>query len=275
MSNRVLFRLAFLLMLASCLSCSTERKLAKKFLNEHKGESLMLSPVDFIYKENPAAYIDTRKYTTPEQQDSVAFYSSKFVQHVSDSIFLTLFMNSLIETLESYSFNVFMDQEANLFLASPKPGWILQMAQMSLVEDYSISSVSGYDYEGEEFIHQFRVNEVSLDTWLEVNRVNTVQSKQLLFLSGYIRDDTSRRISLDYDFGQFYYTNDNDSIDLDNIYEMADASGRKHAELLFDYFMNDYIQRNMQGVLPKMSFHYNSIWNRLENHPWEYFELIK
>lgn len=274
MYSRILFRLSFLLMLLSSLSCSTERKLAKKYLNEHRGESLMLSPVDIIYKENPAAFIDTRKYTTPEQQDSVAFYASKYVQFVSDSIFLTHFMNSMIETLESFSFNVFMDQEANLFLASPKPGWIVQIAQMSLVEDYSISSVTGYDTEGEEYSFQFKINEVSLDTWLDVNRVNSSQSKQLLFLSGYIQDDTTKRISLDYSFGEFYYRNDNDSIHLNNIYEMADASGQKHAELLFDHFMNDYIQQNMKGTKPRKSFHYNKIWNRLESHPWEFFEVI-
>lgn len=275
MLSRVLFRLSFLLMLASCLSCSMERKLAKKYLNEHKGESLMLSPVDIIYKENPAAYIDTRKFITPGQQDSVAFFSSKYVQYVSDSIFLTHFMNSMIETLESYSFKVYMDQEANLFLASPKPGWIVQVAQMSLLEDYIVSSVPGYDILGDQYSFQFNINEVSLDTWLEVNRVNTNQSKQLLYLSGYIQDDTSQRISLDYIDGQFYYRNDNDTIHLDNIYEMAEASGQKHAELLFDYFLNDYVQRNMEGVKPRLKFHYNRFWNRLEIHPLEFFEFIE
>jgi hypothetical protein len=57
---------------------------------------------------------------------------------------------------------------------------------------------------------------------------------------------------------------------------MASQSGQKHADLLFDYFMNDYIRRNLgsyNGIRKEM--HYNHKMNRINAGLLERFEVLR
>jgi hypothetical protein len=43
-----------------------------------------------------------------------------------------------------------------------------------------------------------------------------------------------------------------------DVYKMAYESGQKHAQLLFDHFMNDYIGENLStGAVSKEYFYYD------------------
>ena len=100
------------------LNDSAERNLGRQYVNNHKGDAIMLSPCNFLYKENPGAYVDLSRFPKPQQQDSVAYFNSSYMQFVSDSVFLTLFTNSLIDELSSLGYDVVLDQSADLFLNS-------------------------------------------------------------------------------------------------------------------------------------------------------------
>jgi hypothetical protein len=269
--------LRFLVVLAFALlvSCSAERKLAREYVKNHVGEGVMISATDFLYKENLGAYIDASKFSTAEQQDSVAYYTSTFVQYISDSVFLSSFFNSMIGELQHYGYTVILDHSADVFLGYERPAWIIQMAQLQLEEDFAPGVAYGYNDEDEEYYQEYKVNEVSLNSWLEINRLNSDDPKQMLFLSGYISDDSSLNVSLQYFNGHFYLTNPNVTIGLNNIYDMATASGKKHAELLFDYFLNDYIRlKSPKGITHRKEFHYNWKFRKLDNQLYEKFEVV-
>jgi len=235
----------------------------------------MLSPAEFIYKDNPGALIDLQRYPERTQQDSIAFFSSQFIQHVSDSTFLTHFTNALIDELEAFGYHVTLDQAADQFLASHNPSWIVQLSQLQLEEDYTPAYVYGYDDEDQEYVQEYKVNSVSLNSWTEVSPINSGKgARQMLYLSGYISDDAGQYISLEYYNGQFYLNDYRYTIDLDDIYLMAAASGKKHAELLTDYFMNDYIRRNLKkSNAVRKEMHYNRKLNKISAGLMERFEV--
>jgi len=276
--HRFLLISGYLALLVSLLtSCSPERILARKYVHNHAGDGIMLSPCNFLYKENPGAYIDLSFYPSQAQQDSVAYYSSSYVQYISDSVFLTRFTNSLIDALNSCGYNVMLDESADLFLGSEKPRWIVQLSQLQIEEDFTVRKAYGYNDEDEEFIQPYRINSIGLNSWLEVNPVNSGESaKQLLFLSGYIQDDLNQNLRLDFYKGQFYYSAVRDTISFSDIYRMASQSGKKHAELLFDYFMNDYIRRNLyRGSATRREMHYNPKLNKISVGLMERFEVVR
>lgn len=271
------YAIFFLLLAGLLTSCSMERNLARDYVKNHKGEGIMLSPVNFLYKENTGAYIDTSKYPLSSQQDSVAYYSSSYMQFISDSIFLTVFTNSLIDALSDEGFDVTLDESADLFLGSRKPTWILQISQLQLEEDFTPRVVYAYDDEDVEYFQEYRQNLIGLNSWLEVSRLNAENSKkQLLFLSGYIEDDANQGVSLEYYEGEFYFRAARDTIQISDIYRMASSSARKHAELLFDYFMNDYIRLNLHNTTGiRKEMHYDRKLNRIESGLRERFELAR
>ncbi|NVO21037.1 MAG: hypothetical protein HXX13_15150 [Bacteroidetes bacterium] len=259
------------------ISCSAERKLARKYVREHQGEGIMLMPTNFLYKENPGAYIDTDKFPSSDQQDSVAFYSSNYVQYVSDSMVLTLFTNYLIDGLVDYGYKVNLEDNADQFLSSGKPTWIIQLSQLQLEENFIPRYIYGYDDEDEEYMDEYRQNVISLNSWLEVNHLNAENArKQMLYLSGFIEDDPNQVASLEYYKGQFYMVNSRDTISMRDVYSMAAASGKKHAELLFDYFMNDYIRVNMPaGDAHRKEMHFDRKLNRIQAGLIEKFDLVR
>jgi hypothetical protein len=277
MHSRLLFALIISLMSGILFSCSAERNLARTYVKAHKGDGILISPLNFLYKENLGAFIDKSKFPSINQQDSVAFYSSNYVQYISDSIFLTNFTNSLIDELGSYGYNVTLDESADVFLGSGNSKWIVQLSQLQLDEDFIPRRVFGYDYDDEEYYQDYRQNLISLSSWIEVNPLNSVNGKkQLLYLDGYIIDDASQNISLDYYNGEFYLKDFRDTISFLNIYEMATASGKKHAELLFDYFMNDYIRSMLpKSIANRKEMHYDHKLKHIEAGLIERFDVIR
>jgi len=268
--------LVALLLLMALTSCSLERRLAREYVKDHSSEAVMLLPADYIFKENPGATIDPAEFPDPTVQDSVAIHSSLFVQYVSDSIFLTLFTNALIDELTAYGYNVILDQAADEFLSTENPSWIVQIAQLLIEEDYSPEFVYGYDDEDEEYIQEYQTNTITLNSWVEVSPINKGRGKrQLLFLSGYISDEEAPLVTMDYYNGEFYINDFRNRVELSDLYRMASASGRKHAELLSDYFMNDFIRRNLVlGSGQRKEMHYNRRLNRISEGLFERFEVI-
>lgn len=267
-----IFGISLLLLLGAC---STERKLARTFVKKHNGNGIMIVPVYDLLKDNLTITYDTNILYTTKQIDSIAWSQSNFIQHISDSVFLTNFTNSLINELSSIGFDVYLDETSDVYLSLPDPKWIVQLAQLQLDEDYRIKYNQKYSVENNSIFYEgFRVNQVNLSSWLEVSRTNTA-NKQVLFLEGYIQDDYHLGFDVDLMQGDFGMLGNRDSLELQDVYIMAQSSGKKHAELLFDYFMNDYIRDNLPtGIVNREYFHYDFKSKSLQRGLKERFDVV-
>lgn len=256
--------------------CSPERNLAKKYIKNHTGSGIMIVPLYEIYKDNLTINYDTAVQYTPDQLDSMAWFQSCYIQHISDSIFLTRFTNSLINELSQSGYNVYVDGSSDIFLSLPDPKWMVQIAQLHLSEEHRIDyrEVFTIGGGGEPSLEGFRINQVNMSTWFEVSRTNT-GNKQILFLEGYIQDDFHMGVDFDLMEGTVGLLGNRDSLEIDNVYLMAEQSGQKHAELLFDYFMNDYIRENLPaGIVHREYFRYNRRTKSLNRGLVERFDVV-
>lgn len=127
---------------------------------------------------------------------------------------------------------------------------------------------------GEPFTEGLRVNQVSLSSWLEVSRANT-GNKQVLFLEGYIQDYIKRGVNLNLMEGNVGLEQIRDSMTVEDVYKMASDMGQKHAEMLFDYFMNDYIRENLPaGIVNRQYFRFDRKSNSLKKGLKERFDVV-
>jgi hypothetical protein len=101
--------------------CSPERNLAKQYVKHHKGNRIFIVPTFELYKDNQTiSYNDSVKYSE-EQFDSMAWVQSCYIQHVSDSVFLSRFTNGLINELDREGFDAYVGDSSETPLLLPGP----------------------------------------------------------------------------------------------------------------------------------------------------------
>ena len=267
--------LSFVSILLLVEACSPERNLARDYVKQHKGNGIMIVPLYELYKDNLTISFDTAVSYSPQQSDSIAWVQSCFIKHVSDSLFLTTFTNSLIDKLSADGYDVYVDGSSDIFLSLPDPKWMVQIAQLQLNEQHSYNYYDLYAVDGSEpATESLRINRVNLSSWFEVSRANT-EKKQVLYLDGYIQDDIKRGVNFDLMEGSIGLEQIRDSIKMNDVYKMAFDLGQKHAELLFDYFMNDYIRENLPaGIVNRQYFRFDRKSNSLKKGLKERFEVV-
>lgn len=254
------FRLIILFIFFVIAACSPEYKFARQYIRNHLGNTVMIVPSYELYKDNQTISYDTNVIYSPFQFDSIAWEQSCYIKHVSDSIFLTTFTNSLIKELKKERFEVYVIDDSNAFQGLPEPKWLVQIPQLQLNENHCLSmyQVSDENQEGYEYLFaDLRINMLSLLSWFEASPTST-GNQQVLFYSESIMDGLPRKSDLILNMGNEGLQQNRDSLEIEDIYTLADESGRKHAKMLFNHFMNEYINKNLPaGIIPRKYFYYN------------------
>ena len=256
-------------------ACSPERNLARQYVKSHTGNGIMISPLNELYKDNRSISYDTAIKYNPDQLDSMAWVQSEFIKYISDSVFLTIFTNSLIKELGKEGFDVYVDGGSDIFLALPDPKWMVQIAQLQLDEEHKYNYYEMYSADnGEPYYDSLRMNQVRLSSWFDVSRANT-GNKQVLYLEGYIQDEIRRGINFNLQEGTVGLEQIRNAFKINDVYLMADELGKKHAQLLFDYFINDYIREHLPaGIVNRKYFYYDPKSQTLKKGQKERFDVV-
>lgn len=265
----------FVCIMMLLVACSPERNLARNYVKQYKGNGVMIIPLNELFKDNLTISFDSTVKYSPEQFDSIAWFQSCFIKHVSDSLYLTKFTNSLIDKLSADGYDVYLDGSSDIFLSLPDPKWVVQIAQLQLNEQYSNKYYDLYSFDGSESLTEsLRINQVSLSSWFEVSRANT-GNKQVLYIEGYIEDNINRSVDFNLMEGSVGMEQIRDSIKVNDVYRMASDMGQKNAELLFDYFLNDYIRENLPaGTANRQYFRFDRKSKSIKKGLKERFEVV-
>jgi hypothetical protein len=238
----------------------------------------MILPSYELYKDNLTISYDTNAIYSAFQFDSIAWEQSCYIKHVSDSIFLTTFTNSLIKELRKEEFEVYVSDDSNAFQELPEPKWLVKIPELQLNENHCISTyeVSYEKQEGYEYSFAgLRTNMISLLSWFEASQAST-GNPQVLFRCESIMDGLTSGSKMILDMGNEGLQQNRDSLEIEDIYTLADESGRKHAEILFNHFMNEFVKNNLpSGTIPRKYFYYNRISQSLRPGLNEWHELAE
>lgn len=258
-------------------SCTVEHQLARQYLRSKPDKTLLIIPTDFIYKSNltyqepdPVTMIDRLSY------DSAGYYRSTYLQYISDSAFLEKFYNAFIAEMTDYGYRIFLPDDSLAFDRQQGQKWKIRFAQLQMEEETKTHYIDTYDPDDNYYYKEYDLTTVGINSWTEVAFDLAADQQRLLYLSGFIQDDFEGGFSYNRFDDKMYFTNRMLKITYSDIYRMAEASGKKHAELLSDYLLNDYIRRNMPpGVTRRLIYHYDRRFRTLTTDVTERFEVLK
>lgn len=256
---RLRFSVAFFVFLFLFSSCSPERKLAMQFLRhkEYKGSIMVVQPYALDLINNREINLDSLMLPEGVNLDSLAFQQSKYLNQLSDSVFLENYINSFIQTLKKNGFQVYLPDQLDEFLAVKSPAYIIKFAQVELVED-------SYPYRVEEKILKveykktFDLNRVSLHSWFEFEARDTAWNK-VFYAENSVMDDFSGEFLSEGLIGSPTFLYQIDSLTILHVYWLAADAGKKYAEYFTNYLMNSYIRKHFNpGQVPLKMFYYDS-----------------
>lgn len=258
-------------------SCYPEYKLAKSYIDSNPDISIMILPIDYLFKTNQKTNNmgDTTGLSDWEM-DSVLMANSLFLKDISDSVFLETFINSLIIEFEKLGFSVYTENYIDSFLFFQSPAIIFNIAQLEL-EEHTFEFEDSELIRGTEYFKKLQLNAITINSWIEISTLNAEEEGRKLFFA----DETIADIVDGY-FGENLFTGDVKynyrivEIDEEIIYRYCELLGRRYAGYTYDFLMNEYIQQNFPSN-KKLRFymHYNRANKTLDPTEEDRFEIIK
>ncbi len=249
----------FLPALAGLNSCIPEQKVAKTFIQSKQVINLLVNPPEMVYKFNhKGEVIEGFDSLKTELQDSALWVTSRYIQFMSDSIFLENYMNSFIDELRLLGLNVFLESTADSFKANEPQSYIIDIAQVQ-IDEY----LYPLDDEGEFFdslyFKRINLNAVDFSYWFDLRKAFVPNPRTtVLYSSVTSYDSFDGRFFNDPFTGQIRYRYNIDSLIVKDLYSSATYLGKKHAGYLYDFFLNQYIARNLpEGLEMTDYFHFN------------------
>jgi hypothetical protein len=254
-----------------------EKKLGKEFLAQTPEISIEVYTPDILYKFNhKGEAIPGFDSLSGPQQDSALYATSRFIRYVDDSIFLDKYVNAFIDELRGIGFRVFVDSNVDTILRTHPQAYVVNISQVQL-DEYFQSYEDSQPVGDTVFYKSFEFNSVDASSWFELNKYNTVKPVKTVLYSSFTASDGFSGNFVMNDFSMnIQYRYKIDSLKQKDIYDLATFSGRRHANYLFDYFMNQYISYHMPEGIELMGYlHYTPSWKTFDFTDEEKFEVLQ
>lgn len=223
-------------------SCSPAKRFAYDFVNKSKGASVAFYVPVELQKTN------MRKDCNPQNVDLVLLDEDqladtinsriKILNDIDDEVFLDVMIASFEEALRDYNLKLDYWEDENT--SSDSLHWIVDLSHVE-IQELVLHQMSHCGVEGNyEFLPSTAVNVAS---WFELANE---EKSDILFTeqdySEYIIDcfytlDTANNLVVNAEFQQ---------LTIDGFYGFAVMLGKLYAGYSFDYFMNEYVRKEMR-----------------------------
>ncbi|RLC25836.1 MAG: hypothetical protein DRH21_03455 [Deltaproteobacteria bacterium] len=240
-------------------SCYPEYKLAKSYIDSEPDNSIMILPIDYLFKSNlKIEELGDTAGMSEWEIDSALMDNSIFLKDISDSIVLETFINSLMMEFEKLGFAVYTEDYIDSFLFFQSPAYILNIAQLEL-EEHSFEFEDSELIRGIEYYKKLQLNAININTWLEISALNAdEEGRELFYANETIADIVDGHFGENLFTGKVKYNYRIVKMDEEIIYRYCELLGRRYAGYTYDYIMNEYIKQNFPSN-KKLRFymHYN------------------
>jgi len=267
----------FGLSLVFLTSCLPGQKLAQTFVKSGPKIRLMVTPPDYVFKYNHKGEdIEGFAKMTDKQQDSALFYSSLYIQRISDSAVLEDYVNQFIAELRKANFEVFLPDQADSFLSNQAQAYMVNISQIQ-IDEYTYPLEDKEPINDTVYYKKFNLNALDFSVWFELAKVNAEKPrKTLLYDSQSAFDNFDGNFIVDPWSNSVRYKYHIDTLSLSDVHDMARFLGRRHAEYIFDFFMNQWVAFNMppDQYSSYYYYHYNRKRNIMEATDEDRFQIL-
>lgn len=244
----------FLFLLTVVISCSSEKKLAKQFINSKDTVNILLLKTDYIFKKNLKVKADTIPVSG---NDSVGADQFEIIGSVNNKTLTDLLFTGIIDELKKRNFRIYTEDNMNAFMKLDSDASIFHLVQVELDELYTPYTASQM-YDTIIYYEDFNLNTVSINLWFELSHLNSDDEKSsVLYSTMKISDkvDGYFRRSFLTNGVKFYY--DRKNVSSDDVYTLALYFGENNAEYIYDYFLNRYVYIKYKGKKKLKFLHYD------------------
>lgn len=242
------FQFGFLLLMVMALmhSCLPEQQIAKTFIQSGNGINLLVTPPDQVYKFNrKGELVPGFDELTDEQKDSALWFSSRYMQRLSDSLVLESYVNAFLEELRQLGFNVYLADAPEAFNTAATQSYNVIMAQFQL-DEYLYPVEDEFEYFDSLFKKRIDINAIDFSGWFDLKKAGLENARTTtLYGTSTAYDDFDGRFFNDPFSGRIRYRYTVDTMEVADIYEISGFLGKRFAGYLFDFFLNQYIAKNL------------------------------
>ncbi len=196
------------------MSCSSERKFAAGFVGGKVERSALVFFPDFLFKTNQKTFLlDSLGITEESQFDSVLMVHSKYLQYISDTLFIANYAYGFTKELSAFGFSVFDENKVAEFMDVDSNAFVINIAQIELEESIYTHRDEAVIYET-YYYHDQDLESVYVNSWIEISKVNENTDKpNIYFATGLITDDLEGDFSYDLFTGRINYVYNLDSLE--------------------------------------------------------------
>ena len=237
-----ILKILLIILSFTIVSCAPHKKLAYDFVNSSKGASVAFYVPEELQKTNLRSdcnpnSVDLVVLDEDELQDTINA-RVKILNKIEDEIFLDVMFSSFEKALEDYGLKLQYWENENTMPDSLH--WVVDLSHIE-IQELVRHQVSSCGVEGNyEFIPTTTVNVAS---WFELLNDNnssflfTEQNYDEYIYECYYTLDSLNNLVINVDI---------QDITIDGFYDFAVMLGKLYAGYSFDYFMNEYVKKEMR-----------------------------
>lgn len=254
--------ISFVLISLLFVSCSSHKNMAYDFVKKTKGASVAFYVPKELLKTNlrDDFDIDSELFEDLDEdqiQDSIDS-RTEILNKIDDYIFLNVMIASFEETLRDYDLKL---EYWKTETAKPDSlHWVVDLSQMEIQElvTYQYASCGDGNY---EIVPLTRINVAAWFELINDEKSTVVFSEQNYedYISDcYYRIDSANNVVVNVEYH---------SVDIDGFYDFAVMLGKLYAGYCYDFFMNEYVRKEM--TKKDEEYYENYMYMRYD--PYEYY----
>ena len=247
-----------IILLPWLFSCSAEHRIAKEYIANDSIRSALVIQPDYLFKSSLKDYQFEGADTLHDYElDSLLYEASSFIRLIDDSVFIRAYYESYCSELTELGFTLYPEDSLVSFLSGKKGACILNLAQLEL-EEYVMPVVEKQQFDEYLYYQVIDLNAVSLNSWIEISRMNDEEEKKLFFYSFNLTDEVDGYFRYKYFQGEVSFEYTTDSLNLEQVYWLGVYAADIYAGFTFDYFLNQYIDRKtVEMGVPRSDIYYH------------------
>ena len=276
MNRRHIILLISIIVAFVTTSCSPAYVTAVRNFNKtNKAVAVMILRPQNIYYSNYKNYDDIKGLDTMnvDKKDALLKNKSDFLSHLDNKVINSLFVNNLIAELCRSNLDVYtVEYQKDFDNINNKDKFVIDMRQLEFDEYYDVvhdkyadvtvnidvNDNSKYVTDTILYNKDNYLNAFSANMWLYYYNPYA-DTSSFLFATNNVTDYHDGYYYKDYN-GDVLYYEDNLDLTYENVEEFLQVVARRYAGYVYDYIINDYINKNYPESVtyPKnLTLHYN------------------
>jgi len=242
-------------------SCNIEKKIAEEYVAKFDSVPILILEPEYCYMINANPNdIENLEEKSQEVKDSLLYANSNYVRFLEESIIRYVYLDSFFIELQNLGFVVYNSDSLAAFMTMGEHGYMINIAQMQLLESLE-QKVFSEVFDSLEHFVETSINRIDFDVWIELSELNAEENDmpmQLFYTSSSLYDEVNIRFHKKILTQEVNYKKEYKPIEFTQIISLTKQSGVSHAQAIFDFFLNQYIDNNLpDNRKRKYSYSYN------------------